>query len=305
MTIRVLRSGPAGLANSTGAGCGPWVIRVGWTMKRRSSRWAWLGLGVLGLAAGCHNFKSSKPDPEIKAPPRMSPADLAAAREAAMDDKDRPRRKPKASTCVAFGDFRVSDVRTAPRSDAERKHLLDQAREAYKEALEIDPKCAAAHRGLAQVALLERDEEQALVSLRAALELAPREAALWYELGMIHSRRKEWDPALDALNRAAEIDPANKKYAMTMGHCLARAGAYDQAYHCFRSVVGEARAHYNVARMMHHMKQPELSRQQVQLALQKEPDLVQAKQLLAQLDAGALPTQGSVLPAGFEDEQPE
>src|SRR5262245_48394351 len=165
MTIRVWQSGSAGLANSGGADRRLWVIRVGWTMKRRGSGWGWLGLGVLGLAAGCSNFKSSKGDPEIKAPTRLSAADLAAAK-GSKDDKDLPRRKPKASACVAFGDYRLTDLRSAPtpRTDAENKQLLDQARLAYEQALEIDPKCAAAHRGLAQVALIEHDEERAVAS---------------------------------------------------------------------------------------------------------------------------------------------
>ena len=94
---------------------------------------------------------------------------------------------------------------------------------------------------------------------------APDEAVLWYELGMTHSRRKEWERALEALNRAAELDPDNRRYNLTLGHCLSRAGAYDQDFACFRKTLGEAQAHYRVARMMHHMKQYDLSRQQLQL----------------------------------------
>ena len=72
-------------------------------------------------------------------------------------------------------------------------------------------------------------------------------------------------------------------------------------FECFRRIDGEARAHYNLARMLRHMKQDDLCWQQLQLAVQKDPKLQEARTLLAQMDADRA---SSVVRVRFE-EQPQ
>ena len=52
----------------------------------------------------------------------------------------------------------------------------------------------------------------------------------------------------------------------------------------FKRVMDEGQAHYNLARLLHHDKQDDLSRLHLQLALQANPKLAQAQDFLAQLD---------------------
>jgi tetratricopeptide (TPR) repeat protein len=263
---------------------------------------AGLGVGVLA-AAGCKTPERMAQKPE-DAPSgktvRVAAADAPAPSRARGKQKDPPRRTPKASTCVAFGDYRVREAAGPNRTDDEKRHFHEQARGAYRQALDIDPRCVAARRGLALIALAEENHEEAAAELQAALALAPRDAGLWYDLGLIQSRRQEWDPAVAALTRAAEIDPENHQYALALGHCLARSGDYDRAVGVFRRVVGEARAHYNVARMMHHLKQEDLSRRHLRLALEKEPELKEARTLLAQIDRTTPPARG-VAPVAYRN----
>jgi tetratricopeptide (TPR) repeat protein len=224
------------------------------------------------------------------------------AEAAPKKQKDRPRRKPKAETCVAYGDFRLKEALAPGKSEAEQRQMLDSARRAYQQALEIDPRCLAAHRGLAQVALAEGNPRRAIGAYQALLKVSPDEAALWYELGMVHGRVKEWQPATAALGKACELDPANHQYAHTLGYCLARTGSYEQSLECFRRVDGEARAHYNLARMLLHVQQNDLARQHLTLALQKEPGLKEARELLARVDAGP-ESAGPVVPVQYEQAQ--
>jgi tetratricopeptide (TPR) repeat protein len=116
---------------------------------------------------------------------------------------------------------------------------------------------------------------------------------------MCHARKKEWEPALKCLRKAGELDPENRQFSHNLGYCLARSGRYEESLACFTKTDGEAKAHYNLARMLHHMQQDDLSRQYLRTAVEKDPYLIPAKELLAQLENGvAAPRE--VVPTGHE-----
>src|SRR5207253_2655498 len=114
-------------------------------------------------------------------------------------------------------------------------------------------------------------------------------------------RRKEWEPAGDAMGHAADLEPTNRQYANVLGFCLARAGRYDQSLAYFTRVVGEARAHFNVGRMMMHNGQADAARQQLELALQREPNLAEARELLAQLNRPQNRPAQAVVPVQYQE----
>src|SRR5581483_2356438 len=100
-------------------------------------------------------------------------------------------------------------------------------------------------------------------------------------------RQKSWDPAIQSLTKAVEYDPENREYINMLGHTLSRTGRYQESLAVFSRSYGEAKAYYNVARMLQHLGQAELSKQYVQAALQKDPTLEPAQGLLAQLEGRA------------------
>jgi tetratricopeptide (TPR) repeat protein len=245
-----------------------------------------VAFGLLSAVAGCVTTQTIPPT--ISAPPPATPAATApptAARPASGDpDKVRP---PKPATCVAAGVAFEAEARD-PRCDpGTRDRLRDQARRAYLQAIEVDANHLAAYEKLGNLCSSLGDYEQAKVAFEGGLKKAPREGALWYGLGMCYARQKDWERAASALGKAVECDPENRQYLNTLGHCHARAGRIEESLGCFRRSVGEAKAHYNVARMLHHLKQDEAARQHVQQALQAEPTLEPARLLLAQLDGRA------------------
>jgi tetratricopeptide (TPR) repeat protein len=251
-----------------------------------------LGLGLLTGAAGC------TPTSEYVKPGETRTVEV----EKPVETKKLAKRKPSAEACVTFGDFLLKEATGGKRSEAEQRQMLDQARRAYQQALEINPKCVPAHRGLAQVYLAANDRERAFASYQASLKALPREPLLWYDLGMAHGRTKEWQPAVDALAKACDLAPGDPHYIHALGYCLARAGKYDQSVACFRRVDGEARAHYNVARMLLQLNRTELGRQHLQLALKIEPELKEAKEELARIEAGRSAS-NSVVPVQFEQQR--
>jgi tetratricopeptide (TPR) repeat protein len=239
-----------------------------------------LSLGLLVCAAAGCVFKKSQ---------SVLPTPESLAMEEVGRERKLPKRPPHASTCVAYGDFARQEADSTTRTPVEQDFMREQARKAYQQALEIDPKNLQASRALAQLYDARGDHERAVATYQKALKAHPKEAMLWSELGMSHARQKEWEPALKCLRKGLQLDPENRQLALNLGHCLARAGRYEDSLACFQKVVGPAKAHYNLARMLHHLQQNDLSMQHVQLALREDPQLVPAQQLLAHLEGRPVP----------------
>jgi tetratricopeptide (TPR) repeat protein len=237
-----------------------------------------LALGLLIGSFGCvHN-------PTIP----MVTADEPVTANAPKDEGPVTMRQPKPSTCVALGNFNEQSAADPRRSPAEQEQLRERARRAYQQALKIDPNDRVALVALARLYITMDDHEHAVATYRQAVKIHPDDAALWYELGMCQARQKQWEPALDSLRRATELDPEQRLYAHSLGFCLARAGHYDESVAAFAKVEGTANAHYNLARMLHHMNEDELSKQHLRLALEIKPELDPARQLLASLEKPAV-----------------
>ena len=129
-----------------------------------------------------------------------------------------------------------------------------------------------------------------------ALKLHPADKDLWVQVSTFHARAREWDAAVECQRKALALDPENKILAKTLGMHLARAGRYEESFTCLKPVVGEAEAHSDVARMLHHVGQEDAARQHAELALQINPQLPSARDLLTELDA-PLPPPGTAAAA--------
>src|SRR5262249_21619533 len=116
---------------------------------------------------------------------------------------------------------------------------------------------------------------------------------LWWELGICHARAREWDHAVSCLRKAYELDPENRfpGYGNSLGYCLARVGKYEESLAIFRKTTNEADAQFQLAQMLHHVKQDDMSRHHLRLALKANPNLVEARKMLAELENAPRPTQ--------------
>ena len=83
----------------------------------------------------------------------------------------------------------------------------EEARGAFRSALDIDPDNAAALGNLAIVEMQLGDDAAALAHVQAAVRAAPGEAVHHYNLGNLLARSKRYEEALQSLRRAIEIDP--------------------------------------------------------------------------------------------------
>jgi hypothetical protein len=103
---------------------------------------------------------------------------------------------------------------------------------------------------------------------------------------MVHCGRKDLNGALPCLAKAHELDSSNHQLATQYGLLLARLGRPQEGVAVLCKVMNKAEANYNVARMMEHINQPEMSRQYLQVTLQERPTHQGALAMLAQLNAG-------------------
>ena len=185
---------------------------------------------------------------------------------------------------MKFGDFAAQEAAAPEKTLVQVQELRDTSRKAYQQALSIDPNCLSAYQGLTALYVSMKDYKHAIATYQDGLQHRPNEASLWYELGMCYARQKEWELALQHLNKAAELEPESRKYANALGYALARAGRYNDSLIVFERLQSESEAHYNLARMLHHLNQTDLCRQQLQAALQKDPEMQPALALWAELN---------------------
>lgn len=211
-----------------------------------------------------------------------------------------PKRHPQASTYVSFGWLHEQNAADPKRSDTDRDASLGLALSSYQQALALDSKCIPAMAGVGRVLSAKGDYARAESYYRKALEAHPKAAALWYGLGMCHGRQKEWQEACRCLTQATELDPDNKQYGNAYGFLLVRVGRPDDALAAFRKVDGEAEAHLNLARMLHHVQQTDLSREHARKALAIDPRLEAANKLLDVLEQPAAPEPRTTLPVDYD-----
>ena len=251
-------------------------------VHRSAGRKSTLSPFLLPLLLACGCF------PQTTLPVAPNTAPVAEAHPI-TPEKDQPKRPPQAATCVAFGNLELEAanenvaVAGTVRTPAQRREVFDTARKYFQQALKSDPQCRDAYVGLGQAYQGLENYERAVATYQKAVAAFPKDPVFYYELGMCHARHKAWAPALEQLKKAADLDPDNRRYANTYGFCLARAGRYDESLAFFKKTVGEARAHYNVARMLQHAKQDEVCREHLRQALQINPNLTEARQMLAEM----------------------
>jgi tetratricopeptide (TPR) repeat protein len=233
-----------------------------------------VALGLLCGSVGCAHHTG------LQVAAKDEPAPTEVSKE-----PDLPKRQPLASTCVAFAKFNERSAADPRRSRAEQEHFRDQARKAYQQALRIDPNDLTASTALARLYITMGDYEHAVGTYQQALQKHPKEAPVWHELGMCYAQQKQWEPAIENLRHAVELDPEQRLYNHSLGFCLTRSGRYDEGFAVFAKLEGEASAHYDVARMLHHVNEDQLCKQHLRQALRLKPEMVPARELLAKLES--------------------
>jgi Flp pilus assembly protein TadD len=205
-------------------------------------------------------------------------------------------------TILKYGDYLAGAGFAAKSAPAQQRQYREDAKLCYLKAIEVDAKYLPAYLALARLEQACGDYAGAVAVFDRALQLDAHNAGAWFERGICLCRTKNFPAAVDDLRKACELEPANKQYNTTLGFTLARAGRYDESFTLLARDSSEAKAHSDLARMLFHLNQPELARQQALLAVNKDPSQEAARALLASLDGkpeqpGAIQTASYSQPA--------
>lgn len=198
------------------------------------------------------------------------------------------KRIPEPETVLAFGKLSEEDARKAPGlSQWERDHKLENARVAYKSVLAKEPDNIDARLGLAGVYASLHDSERALAAYEEGLKKFPKDVRLWVGKGKFHCQQKEYSQAVQCFHKAHDLQPEDRDITSTLAYTLVLANQIPESVRLFGHLYGsEAKAHYRIALMMTWLQRWDDARRQALIAMQKDPTLMVAREMVAHLEQG-------------------
>lgn len=276
-------------------------------------KWSISGCLILG-AIGCNrnSVQTTDAQPVMGLPmattankPLWGNSTPASTNEVVVNE---PRKGPPLpETEVAFADVRMAQALDEKTPETNRSALLDQARHGYQKALQQDPKNKSALLGMARFYSRVGEREKTLETYRKYLSIYPKDREVTYEVARVYARWQDWDNAVIWCDQALKLDPENITFRKTKGFLLACSGHWEDAYNLFRMIMPESQARYAIARVLEDQNYVDASRQQLQMALQLDPNFNDARLLLAEIDQPAqtnTPVDGSAIQrAGYVPEQ--
>jgi tetratricopeptide (TPR) repeat protein len=255
--------------------------------------------GFLSGLIGCASTPKHEPFP--LPPPPTSTASKSIFVPEPPDEgpvKDGPLA---ASTMLVFANVWLEAITQDPNKPAaEREQLVAQARKAYQDILQKDPKCVDALLGLGQLYQVTGEADKLRQVEERAKATHATNPKVWAWLAVRRAQAKEFDTAAECYYEAAKLDPENRLYRIHLGLTLARSGRYDEGREWLMRTMREAEARYNLAKMMLHNNEPEKARIELRMALQVDPAMQAAKDQLLSLTVSAA---GDVRTVGHEERQ--
>jgi tetratricopeptide (TPR) repeat protein len=162
----------------------------------------------------------------------------------------------------------------------ESQGKLDLAVQQYKKGLDVDPSNVNGWIKFARMYDRQGDYRQAQMAYRRVLELSPDHPTALNDLGLCHARHGDFEQAMASLQRAVSISPNKKLYRNNIATALVASGRHDDALQHLQAVHAPAAAQYNLAVLLLKERREALAVAHLQQALQVDPNLVPARQLL-------------------------
>ncbi len=234
------------------------VVVTGWTL-----------LTVALLAVSCADQNSGS-NASVKGLTQDDADRLNASNQKfASMDKDPPLTAP---THFAAGQL------------AESQGAYEQAIQQYREALRIDPKNEPSLYRLGVVQTQLRQYPQAIETWKHYVALTKGSAIGYSNLAFCYELSGDNADAEKTYQQAISRDPKCVPARNNYGLMLARTGHVDQALEQLQAVFKPAEAQYNVASVLEQMGKKAEAREHYNKALQLDPNFVEAKKRLAEIN---------------------
>ncbi|MBX3421870.1 MAG: tetratricopeptide repeat protein [Pirellulaceae bacterium] len=164
----------------------------------------------------------------------------------------------------------------------EMKGNFNAALDNYTKALEKEPNNLAALQSTARLYMRQEQFASAIDFYQRAAQASPT-AENYAELADALHRAGKLPEAQASIQKAISLDPTSTRYRSSMAGMLIAVGRSEEAVKQLEQVMPPALAHYNVAHLQASNKNPAAAQQHLQLALQLDPNLQPARELMAKI----------------------
>lgn len=152
-----------------------------------------------------------------------------------------PRAEAHEQARAALGRALLLEPDSAEAHASRGNQLLEidwrfaEAEQAFRRALELDPRNASAHQWLAELLMLSRRFPEAEAEMQLALELEPLNAAVHKNRGKVLYYARRYSEAAAAYSKAIELDPGQPWAYQGLAYAQARLGQLDEALRTVRA----------------------------------------------------------------------
>ncbi len=195
---------------------------------------------------------------------------------------------PQKSTELAehLTDSQVADVKLGLARSMEQRRDVEPSIEAYREAVEKDPKKPLGYWRLAVLHDRQGKSEESEKLYRQALKLDPKNADIHCDFGYSLYLQRRWAESEETLRHAIALKPGLARAHNNLGLVLAQTERSDESVAEFRKAgCKEAEARSNLAFVMTLNRRWKEAREQYDLALDANPKLAAAKSGIENLNA--------------------
>lgn len=153
----------------------------------------------------------------------------------------------------------------------------------YEKALKISPTNGPALASVARLHDRQNNHAQAIEYYQKAIAATPNDAQLYSDLGMLYSRTGKMEEACQKLEQAIAIRPNESKFHSNLAAIQLDSGKSDKAFETLQKVGTPASANYNMAVMLVQRNQLQGAQQHLSVALQHDPNMQPARDLMTKL----------------------
>ena len=162
-----------------------------------------------------------------------------------------------------------------------KKDQIDEAEQAYRKAVEVNPHSEDAHFNLGIALVRQNKLDEAIAEYREALRLMPDYAEVHNNLGNVLMSQKKFDEAMEHFRAAIRILPEHASAHNNLGTALARQGRFMEAIELYEKAVefmpDYVEARFNLGNAYLAINRPEQAVAQFNEVLRLRPDFKQAR----------------------------
>ncbi len=158
-----------------------------------------------------------------------------------------------------------------------------KALDSYSKALEKEPKNPSALLSTARLYERQNEKEKAVEFYQKAAAVAPNNAATFADLGSLHARTGNLTAARGELQKAVNLDPKSTSYRSALAGVMLDSGNADAALAELNQVNSPAMSNYQMAYLHFTRKNVPATQQYLNSALQIDPNLKPARDLMASM----------------------